>query len=95
MKAQGVRVSRKVKNHWLKLWKIKIQSGQRVAVFPRMSKMSETNGINNIIQSEAADQHFNSLIEEFHRYFPGVEHDTPILALTRNPFRVYVERFSN
>jgi len=58
-----------------------------------MSKMSETNGINSIIQSEAANQHFNSLIEEFHRYFPGVEHDTSIMALTWNPFRVYVEDF--
>ena len=41
----------------------KIQSGQRVAVFPTTNKMSETNGINSIIQSEAVD-HFNSLTEE-------------------------------
>jgi len=50
----------------LKLWKTKIQSGQRVAVFPMMNKMNETNGIISIVQSEAVD-HFNSLIEEFHR----------------------------
>jgi len=35
-----------------------------------MNKMNETNGINSIVQSEAVD-HFNSLIEEFHHYFPS------------------------
>jgi len=44
-----------------------------------MNKMSETNGINRITQSEVVD-HFNSLIEELHRNFPGVEHDTPVMA---------------
>ena len=78
----------------LKLWKTKIQSGQRVAVFPMMNKMNETNGKTSIVQSEAVD-HFNSLIEEFQRYFPGVEHDTPMMALTRNPFRVTVEDLPN
>jgi len=69
-------------------WKTKIQSGQRVAVFPMMNKMNETNGINSIVQSEAVD-HFNSLIEEFHRYFPGVEHDTPMMALNKKPFQSF------
>jgi len=78
----------------LKLWKTKIQFGQRVVVFPMMNKMNETNGINSIVQSDAVD-HFNSLIEEFYRYFPGVEHDTPMMALTRNPFKVSVEDFPN
>jgi len=68
-----------------KLWETKIQPGQRVAVFPMMNKMSETNGINSIIQSESVD-HFNSLLEEFRRYFPGVEHDTPMVALNKEPF---------
>ena len=45
-----------------------MQSGQRVAVHPMMNKMSETNGISSITQSEVVD-HFNSLIEEFHRCF--------------------------
>jgi len=71
-----------------------MQSGQRVAVYPMMNKMSETNGINSITQSEVVD-HFNSLIEEFHHYFPGVEHDTPMMPLTRNPFRVSAEDFPN
>jgi len=43
-----------------------------------MNKMGETNGINSIIQSEDVD-HFNSLIEEFHCYFPRVEHNTPMM----------------
>jgi len=44
-----------------------------------MNKMSATNGINSITQSEVVD-HFNSLIEELHRYFPGVEHDTRMMT---------------
>ena len=70
------------------LWKTKIQSGQRVAVFPMMNKMNETNGINSIVQSEVVD-YFNSLIEEFHRYFPGVEQDTPMMALNKEPFQSF------
>ena len=65
-----------------------------MAVYPTMNKMNETNGINSITQSEVVD-HFNSLIVEFHRYFPGVEHDTPMMALTRNRFRVSAEDFPN
>nr|XP_039255206.1 SCAN domain-containing protein 3-like [Styela clava] len=34
------------------------------------------------------------LIGEFHRYFPGFEHDTPVMAFTKNPFRFPVEDFS-
>ena len=68
----------------LKLWTI--QLGQRVAVFPMVNKMNETNGINSIVQSEVVD-YFNSLIEEFHRYFPGVEQDTPMMALNKEPFQ--------
>nr|XP_039255210.1 protein FAM200A-like [Styela clava] len=34
------------------------------------------------------------LIEEFHRYFPGFEHDTPVMAFTKNLFRFPVEDFS-
>jgi len=78
----------------LKLWKTKIQLGQRVAVFPMVNKMNETNGINSIIQSETFD-HFNSLSEEFHCFFHGVQHDTPMMALTRNPVRVSIEDFPN
>jgi len=59
-----------------------------------MNKMSETNGINSFTQSVVVD-HFNSLIEEFHRYFPGVEYDTRMMALTRNTFRVSAEDFPN
>jgi len=70
-----------------KLWKTNIQSGQRLAVFPMMNKMSAINGIDSIIQRGAVD-HFNCLIEEFRRQFPGVEHDTRMMASTRNPFRV-------
>jgi len=32
---------------------------------------------------------------EFHRYFRRVQHYTPMMALTRNPFRVSVEGFPN
>ena len=70
----------------LKLWK--------VAAFPTMNKLSCTNGVNIVIQSEAID-HFNCLIEEFYHYFPCVEQDTPVMALTRNLFRVSVEDLSN
>lgn len=74
----------------LNLWKTKMQSGYRVAEFPMMNKMIETNGVNSIIQSKVVD-HFSRLIEEFHRYFPGFEQDTLLMALTRNPFRVSIE----
>ena len=78
----------------LKLWKTKMQSGQKVESFPMMSKSSETNSSNTIIQDEAVE-HLNSLIKEFHRYFPDVECDTPLMTFTRNPFRVSVEDFSD
>ena len=78
----------------LKLWKANTQAGQKVAAFPTMNKLSFTNGVNSIIQSEAID-HFNSLIEEFYRYFSYVKQDTPMMALTRNPFRVSVEDLLN
>ena len=74
----------------LKLWKTKMQSRQKVESFPMMSKLSETNSSNTIIQDEAVE-HLNSLIKEFHRYFPDVECDTPLMTFTRNPFRVSVE----
>ena len=54
--------------------------------------MSETNDSNSIIQSEAVE-HLNRLIKEFHRYFSDVEYDTPLMTLTRNPFRLLVEDF--
>ena len=76
----------------LKLWKTKMQSGQKVESFPMMSKLSETNSSNTIIQDEAVE-HLNSLIKELHRYFPDVECDTPLMTFTRNPFRVSVEDF--
>ena len=76
----------------LKLWKTKMQSGQKVESFPMMSKLSETNSSNTIIQDEAVE-HLNSLIKEFHRYFPDVECDTPLMTFTRNLFRVSVEDF--
>ena len=55
--------------------------------------MNETNDSNSIIQSEAVE-HLNSLIKEFHRYFLDVEYDKPLMTLTRNPFRLSVEDFS-
>ena len=59
-----------------------------------MNILSCTNSINSNIQREAID-HFSNLNEEFHRYFSCVELDTPVMALTRNPFRVSVEDLSN
>ena len=55
---------------------------------------NEMVDVNSVIKSEAVD-HFNSLIEEFRCYFPGVEYDTPVLASTRNPFRISVKEFAN
>ena len=63
----------------LKLWKANIQAGQKVAAFPTMNKLSCTNGVNSIIQSEAIG-HF-SLIKEFYCYFPCVKQNTPVMAL--------------
>ena len=63
----------------LELWKTKMQSGQIVGSFPIMNKMSETNDSNSVTQSEAAE-HLNSLIKEFHRYFPDVVYDTPLMT---------------
>ena len=53
--------------------------------------MSEANDNYNIIQSEAVE-HLKQL-KEFYRYFPDVEYDTPLMTLTRNPFRLLVEDF--
>ena len=69
-----------------------MQSGQIVASFPIMNKMSETNDNNSITQSEAV-KHLNRLIKEFRRYFLDVEYGTPVMTLTRNPFRLSVEDF--
>ena len=52
--------------------------------------MSETNGINDVVQSEAVDR-ISRLIKEFHRYFPAFEHNTPVMAFTRNLFKYSVE----
>ena len=57
--------------------------------FPTLEKMSETNGISDVVQSGAVD-HISRLIEEFHCYFPGFEHNTPEMAFTRNPFKYSV-----
>ena len=58
--------------------------------FPTLENMSETNGINDVVQSEAVD-HINRLIKEFDRYFPGFEHNTLVMVLTRHPFKYSVE----
>ena len=60
-------------------------------VFPTLEKISETNGISDV-QSEAVD-HISRLINEFYRYFSGFEHNTPVIAFTRNPFKYSVEDF--
>ena len=52
--------------------------------------MSETNGISDVVQSEAVN-HISRLIKEFHRYLLGFEHNTPVMAFTRNPFKYSVE----
>ena len=44
----------------LKLWKTKMQSGQKVESFSMMSELSETNSSNTIIHDEAV-KHLNSL----------------------------------
>ena len=69
-----------------------MQSGQIVASFPIMNKMSETNDSNSIIQNEVVE-HSNSLIKEFHCYFPDVKYNTLLMTLTRNSFRLSVEDF--
>ena len=71
-----------------------MQSGQIVALFPIMNKVSGTNDSNSIIQSEAIE-HLNSLTKEFHHNFFDVEYDIPLMKLTRNPFRLLVKDFSN
>ena len=76
----------------LELWKKKIQTDRSGVAFPTLEKMSETNGISDIAQSEAVD-HISSLIKEFHHYFPNFKHNTPVLAFTRNLFTYSVEDF--
>lgn len=70
----------------LELWKGKIQSGHSVAAFPTLHKMIGMNSICFVIQGDVVE-HFDKLISEFHRYFPSIEADTPVMALTKNPFR--------
>ena len=74
----------------LALWKKKVQTGPSGVAFPTIEKMSETNGISDVVQSEAVD-HISRLMEEFHLYFSGFEHNTPVMAFTRNPFKYSVE----
>ena len=76
----------------LELWKKKVQTGRSRVAFPTLEKMSETNGISEVVQSDAVD-HISRLIKEFHRYFPGFEHNTPVMAFTRNPFKYSIEDF--
>ena len=70
----------------LELWEGKIQSGRSVAAFPTSHKIIGMNNICSVIQSDVVE-HFDKLTCEFHRYFPSIEADIPIMALTRNPFR--------
>ena len=77
----------------LELWKKKVQTGRSGVAFPMLEKMSETNGISDVVQSEAVD-HISRLINEFHRYYSGFEHNTPVIAFTRNPFKYSVEDLS-
>ena len=61
-----------------------MESGQIVASFPIMNKMSETNDSNSITQSEAV-KHLNRLIKEFCRYFPDVEYGTSQIDTNKEP----------
>ena len=74
----------------LELWKKKVQTGRSGMAFRAFEKMSETNGIRDIVQSETVD-HISMLIEEFHHYFPSFERSAPVMAFTQNPFKYSVE----
>ena len=74
----------------LELWKKKVQTDRRGVALSTLQKMSETNGISDVVQSEVVD-HNSKLIKEFHHYFPGFEHNTPVMVFTRNPFKYSVK----
>ena len=59
-----------------------------------MNKVSEANDSNSIIQSETVE-HLNSLTKKFYHYFSDVKYNTPLMKLTRNPFRLLVKDFSD
>ena len=71
-----------------------MQSGQIVALFLIINKVSGTNDSNSIIQREAIEL-LNSFTKEFHHNFFNVEYNTPLMKLTRNPFRLLVKDFSD
>ena len=55
--------------------------------------MIEKNGFRDVVRSES-DNHISRLIKEFHRYFPGFEHNTPVWTFTGNPFNYSAEDLS-
>lgn len=75
----------------LEFWSHKFeQESDLASSFPSVA----THGVDAPLRAEVVS-HLSNVISEFKRYFPNYDTATPIMALTRNPFRVSMDDVSS